>query len=144
MMILARDLHRLTLLFFDQRRDMLLRLFDIGGQTNYLDAGLATSLSRDVDGNFELRLQLAFSIATAANQSPMFLDRNFKDLSDLAFPFRHDRLDAGDDLVNDIAPSFYLDGVSIGILLRELDGAGLKSSILGTAGLYYQVTKSGT
>ena len=74
----------------------------------------------------------------------MLLNRNFEDLGDLALPFRDDRLDAGDDLVNDIAPTFYLDGISICILLRKLDGASLESSILGTAGLYYQVTKSGT
>jgi hypothetical protein len=141
MMESTRDLNRLSWLIFDQGLDMSLGLLNVGRLSGDLDGGLAATLARNVDRDLELRFETSLDFTATADQGPMLLNRHFQNFCDLAFALGHDGLDLGNDLVDDLAAALYLDGVSIGILLGELDSACKLPPIIRTACLEDDVTE---
>ncbi|TFB00494.1 hypothetical protein CCMA1212_007922 [Trichoderma ghanense] len=131
---IARDLKSLAVLLLDQAGDVLLSLGNVFGPSRYLDASLAVALAGDVDGDAKLRLELAFGIASASDERSVLVDWHVNHLSHLALPLGNNLLDLLDDVVHDFRPALDLDGVTIRLLLGELDRAGKSASIIRAAG----------
>jgi hypothetical protein len=140
----AGDLDCLALLLLDKSLDVLFRLSHILGSTGQLDASLAVTLTRNVNRDIKLGLKLALGVTTTANERAVVLDRNIHDLSDLILALTNNLLNTLNDLVHNIGSTLNLDGVSICLLLGELDGAGKLSSVVGAASLDDNVTEVGT
>jgi hypothetical protein len=143
MMDVARNKYSLSLLRLDKALKISLGGLNVLWTSCNLDAGLASSLARNIDRDGELALRLALCLTPTADKGPVLINRNINHLSDLVLTLRHDLLDALDDISNDICSSFNLDCVAISVLLRELNGSSKLASIIRTSSLDNKITKVG-
>jgi hypothetical protein len=72
----------------------------------------------------------------------MLLNGHINSLTDLACTLRYDALNRSDNFVDYILTALDLDSVSIGILLRELDVSILETSVVRSASLDDDISKS--
>ena len=71
----------------------------------------------------------------------MLVLRNIDDLGHLALPLGHASLDLRDDLIDNIGPALNFDGVSVSILLGDLNCACAFPRVIGAAGLENDVAE---
>jgi hypothetical protein len=134
MMQIAGHLDSLALLLLDQLSNVLLGLGHVFSAARDLDARLSIALAGNVNADGQLRLELLLGLTAAANEAAVLLNGDLKNLGDLVLALLNDLLDPGADLLNDAAAALDLDGVAVGILLGELDGAGKLAAIVRTTG----------
>lgn len=137
----ARHLNRLALLLLDKGKNVLLGRIHIRGLTRDLDIRLAIALLGDVNGYLELVLHLSLDISAAANQCPVLLDGDVDHIRHLAFALGDNLLDLGEDLLDNLGATFNLDCVALRILLRESNGTGELTTVIGTARRNDNITK---
>ncbi len=89
-------------------------------------------------------LEVPLGLAAAADKGPVLLDSHLHGVCHLALALSHESLDMGDDLVNDLAAALHLDGVAVGVLLRELDGARQRPLVIRTASIDDDLAKGST
>lgn len=140
----TRDLQSLALLLLDERGNVLLRLLDVLGATSNLDARLAVTLTGNVNGDVELRLELALGLSTATDEGSVLLGRDIQNLGDLAVLLRDNLLDSGNDLADNVRATLDLDRVTISLLLGELNGACKLAAVVRTASLDNDITEGST
>jgi hypothetical protein len=139
----ARNLDGLSLLLLNKPLDVLLGLGHMLGSTSQLDAGLAITLSGNINGDGELGLKLALGVTTTTNEGAVVLNGNVYNLSDLVLTLANNLLDALDNLVHNVSAALNLDCVTISLLLGELDGAGELSSVVRATSLDNNIPEVG-
>lgn len=140
----TRDLQSLALLLLDERGNVLLRLLDVLGATSNLDARLAVTLTGNVNGDVELRLELALGLSTATDEGSVLLGGDIQNLGDLAVLLRDNLLDPGNDLADNVRATLDLDRVTISLLLGELNGACKLAAVVRAASLDNDITEGST
>ena len=141
---LSRHLDSLACLVLDEIKNVSLGLFDIGRLTGDLHTCLATTLTWDINGNLELRLQILLGLSTSSDQRAMFVSWDFDRLDCLAVSFRNDFLHSCNDLLYNVLIAFDLDRVSLRTSLRELDSSGKFSAVIRSSSFNNNISKSRT
>jgi hypothetical protein len=140
----AGDHYSLTLLLLEESRNVLLGGFDIFGLAADLNVCLTLALAGDVDGDVEAGLDAALHVTAAANESTMLFSGDVDGLGDLGLPLGNLLLDVGNDLIDDLSSTLNLDGVSISILLGELNGPCEIPAVNRATGQKNEVAEVGT
>lgn len=124
-------LDRLAGLFCRDGFNMGLRFGHILWSSGKLDASMSTSLTRDIEGNREVILDLLANGTVCSNKLPMLGYRHFDGLGDLIVSFIDKCLNGSDDAFDDVGGT--LDGKSVGFfaLSRESNMFSTSTSAAG-------------
>lgn len=139
----ARNLQGLGWFLFGQVDDVVLRLLNVSFLTSDFDCGVCAALSRNVDGDAELLLEALLGFTATANQRPVLVGGYINRSRNLALTESNKILDLLDEVIDNGSTTLQRDGVSIGLLLRELDETGALPRVIGAASLGDQFTQVG-